>query len=132
MHDQPSRIELLSAVVGFLRNDAAAELHGRTAFHAKVAANVVDIVRRELEQAQRGDDGLQQQLETLLQTQGDMATLIELLCTRIAAGEMTPKTPGLMSCLWALTMRKLEVDQPRYSGYQEVVAKSGGAGPTSG
>ncbi len=117
MHDQPTQTELLTAVADFLRQDAAPNLSGRVGFHAKVAANVVDIVRRQIEQVANDDNSLQKQLEALLDVEGDEPELTDQLCHRIAAGELTPDTPGLMDYLWDATLHKVAVDQPGYSGY---------------
>ncbi len=117
MYDQPTRTELLTAVADFLRHDAVPNLTGRVAFHGKVAANVVDIVRREVEQEASEDNQLKQQLEAFLDTRGEFSALTEQLCERIAAGEFTLATPGLMDYLWNATLHKLAVDQPGYSGY---------------
>jgi hypothetical protein len=48
MQDRPAYDELLSAVEGFL-GDLVTDLEGSRSFHARVAANVVALVRRELE-----------------------------------------------------------------------------------
>ena len=48
MQDRPSVDELLEAVAGFLRDDVMANTTGRINFHARVAGNVLDILRREL------------------------------------------------------------------------------------
>lgn len=48
MQDRPTVDELLEAVALFLREDVMANTQGRTAFHARVAANAVDMVRREI------------------------------------------------------------------------------------
>jgi len=47
-HDVPSAIELLDAVREFLVSDVVPATEGRVRFHARVAANVVGIVTREL------------------------------------------------------------------------------------
>ncbi len=47
--DQPSMRELVEAVRDFIENKAMPELKGHTAFHARVAANALGIVARELE-----------------------------------------------------------------------------------
>jgi hypothetical protein len=47
MQDRPSMDELLEAVAGFLRDDVMANTTGRVNFHARVAANVVEMLRRE-------------------------------------------------------------------------------------
>ena len=49
MQDRPTLLELLDAVRGFLEKDAGDALEGTAKFHARVAANVLAIVARELE-----------------------------------------------------------------------------------
>jgi hypothetical protein len=47
-HDIPSAVELLDAVREFLESDVLPATEGRVRFHARVAANVVGMVAREL------------------------------------------------------------------------------------
>ena len=49
MQDRPSYDELLGAVERFLEQEIMPNVEGSRRFHARVAANVVRIVRRELE-----------------------------------------------------------------------------------
>lgn len=49
MNDRPSATELLGAVERFLEETAVPALDGPARYHARVAANVVRIVARELE-----------------------------------------------------------------------------------
>jgi hypothetical protein len=48
-HDPPSIVELLAAVKHFLEHEAMPALDGRVRFHARVAANALAIVERELQ-----------------------------------------------------------------------------------
>ena len=48
MQDRPTFDELLEAVAGFLRDDVMPNTQGRISFHARVAANVIEMLRREL------------------------------------------------------------------------------------
>jgi len=48
LHGRPTAAELLDAVREFLATDVAASGDGRLRFHARVAANAVAIVEREL------------------------------------------------------------------------------------
>ena len=48
MNDRPSAAELLAAVEQFLEEEAVPALEGPARFHARVAANVVAMVQREL------------------------------------------------------------------------------------
>jgi len=48
MQDRPNVDELLEAVAGFLHDDVLPNTTGRLSFHARVAGNVVQMLRREL------------------------------------------------------------------------------------
>ena len=47
-HDAPGASALLDAVASFLRDDVLPVTDGRVAFHVRVAANVVELVGRQL------------------------------------------------------------------------------------
>lgn len=49
MNDRPDAVELLNAVRDFLAGEVVPRLSGRERYHARVAANVVAIVAREIE-----------------------------------------------------------------------------------
>jgi hypothetical protein len=53
MQDRPTYDELLEAVASFLTNDVMPNTQGRINFHARVASNVVEMVRRELATRER-------------------------------------------------------------------------------
>jgi Domain of unknown function (DUF6285) len=48
MQDRPNVDELLEAVAGFLQDDVMPNTTGRLNFHARVASNVLQMLRREL------------------------------------------------------------------------------------
>ncbi|MGH2634080.1 MAG: DUF6285 domain-containing protein, partial [Tepidiformaceae bacterium] len=48
MQDRPNVDELLEAVAGFLHDDLMPNTTGRLSFHARVAGNVIQMLRREL------------------------------------------------------------------------------------
>lgn len=48
MQDRPTIDELLEAVAGFLSDDVMPNTQGRLSFHARVAGNVLQMLRREL------------------------------------------------------------------------------------
>ncbi|MBO6679122.1 DUF6285 domain-containing protein [Parvibaculum sp.] len=125
MQDQPSAIELVEAVTEFLRNHAMPQLQGHAAFHARVAANALDIVKRELEIGPDATARELARLKTLLSKDGTMEELNRELCTKIEKGELTLDTPGLKDHLWETTLTKLAIDQPKYSGYRRALEESG-------
>lgn len=127
MQDLPAVDDLLAAVAGYLREQAMPQLRGQMAFHARVAANVVDIVRRQLALAPAAEAAEAERLRALLGAQGSLAELNDLLCRRIASGELDPSTPGLLPHLWRVTLDKLAVDQPAYESCRRV--RTAGATP---
>ena len=118
MQDQPKAVDLIAAVADFLRNQAMPELKGHTAFHARVAANALDIVCRELEAAPAAEAAEHARLRALLGGDGSLEALNRSLCAAIAAGEMNLETPGLADHLWTTTLAKLSIDQPSYASYR--------------
>lgn len=115
MRDTPETIELVQAVRGFV-DSLRSELTGHAAFHARVAANVLDIVAREI--ARDGTRRVTEQaaLAALLGRDGDADSLAETLCRDIRAGTMAIDDPRLLDFLDRLTLGRLDVDQPGYSG----------------
>ncbi len=117
MMDQPSALELVTAVREFIEKHAMPELQGRTAFHARVAANALAIVARELEQAAPAAADEHARLKALLGTDGTLDALNRRLCERIRSGEVAWDRPELAAHLTAATLAKVAIDQPTYSGY---------------
>jgi len=128
MQDPPSAAELVRAVAAFLRNEALPALEGRNAYLARVSANTLEIVARELDAAPAADAAERARLLALLdRTDADDATLEQLnaeLCSRIEAGTIGAATPGLLAHLWTTTLAAVAVDQPGYSGYRRALEES--------
>ena len=97
MQDRPTYDELLAAVERFLRDEVMPNIGGARSFHARVAANALAIVRRELaqedEQLDREWAGLDALLGPTKRPQGRtalreaIARRTEELCARIRAGD---------------------------------------------
>jgi len=116
MMDQPSMRELVEAVRRFLETRAMPELKGHTAFHARVAANALGIVARELESGGIASGAEKARLEKLLGSKGTLEELNRLLCSRIRDGQIGLDTPGLADHLEQTTRDKVSIDQPNYAG----------------
>jgi hypothetical protein len=116
MMDQPSMRELVEAVRDFLEQKAMPELKGHTAFHARVAANALSIVARELALGPKSAGEECARLAALLGHDGPLDALNRELCKRIRSGEFTLRTPGLAEHLTVTTRDKVAIDQPGYSG----------------
>ena len=122
MQDQPTPAEVIGAVAAFLKTVVAAETKGATSFQARVAANALEMMRRELETAPAADAAEHDRLIHLLGTDGTLMQLNSELCRRIESGAVDLTTPGLKDHLWATTMAKLAVDQPTYAAYRAELA----------
>jgi Domain of unknown function (DUF6285) len=122
MREQPSAAELIDAVAEFITRDVAPTLTGRLAFHARVAANVLAIVKRELTLGAAADRADTARLAALLGAEGEPGALTEELCRRVEAGEIAADDPALVEHLWATTLATLAVDQPGYATYRRIVA----------
>lgn len=123
MYDPPTLAELVIAVREFLEEQAMPQLEGRTAFHARVAANALAIVERQLELGPAAEAAEHERLQALLGRDGDLEELNRELCRRIRAGRLAADDPALVEHLRATTFDKLAVDQPRYSGYRRARAR---------
>ena len=122
MQDKPSAEKLLAAARAFLNGTVMPELSGHAAFHARVAANVLDILVRELELAPGFNKAEQARLESMLGESGSLEALNRKLCEKIAAGELDLSSENLKTHLIKTTMGKLAIDQPRYQGYKTAQA----------
>ncbi len=128
MQDRPTFDELLAAVERFLDDQVVARSEGALRYQGRVAANVIRIVRREL---QREDEALAREwagLDALLgpaQRPTGRAALREALaarndalCARIRAGDADAGTfrQALLSHVRQTTRDKLLVTNPGWLG----------------
>jgi hypothetical protein len=121
VHDRPSAAQLVAAVRDFLERTALPQLSGHSAFHARVAANALAIVERELALGAEQDAAERERLRALLGNDGPLEAQNRALCREIRAGRIGLETPGLLEHLRATTLAKLAVDQPNYSGYRRAI-----------
>jgi len=129
MQDQPTPSEVIGAVALFLKTVVAAETTGATSFQARVAANALEMMRRQLDLAPAEDDAELARLRALLGEDGTLAELNQRLADQIAAGVLDLTTPGFKDHLWATTLAKLAVDQPTYAAYRATLAERGANAP---
>ncbi len=91
----PTQYQLIEAVKIFMDRDVVPAMSGRTAFHARIASNVLAIVMRELLQRTTPDD-----------TQ---------VCADIRSGALDENSAGLLDNLLANTMAQVAIDNPKYT-----------------
>ena len=118
MQDAPTPPEILHAVAAFLRDDIMPTLEGGAAFRLRVAANAIDLVRRQITEPVRAAEDERAGLQALLGVDGETKALTRELAQRIADGRIDLEDPMLRSLLWRVTEAKLAVDQPTYAGLQ--------------
>ena len=119
MQDQPTPSEIIGAVARFLKEVVVAETKGAVSFNVRVAANALEMMRRQLDTAPAAESAELASLKRLLPgVDGELETLNAEFARRLGAGEIDLKTPGVADHLWAVTLAKLHVDQPTYWGYR--------------
>ncbi len=122
MQDEPRPAEVIAAVARFLKETVAAETTGHTSFTARVAANALEMMMRQLDLAPAAEGAERDRLETILGLTGDLTELNAEFARRIAAGDIDPASPAVADHLWTTTLAKLAVDQPNYWGYRAALA----------
>ncbi|HYE46776.1 MAG TPA: DUF6285 domain-containing protein [Caulobacter sp.] len=119
MITHPTSIELLESVVRFIEERAAPHLKDRDAFHARVAVNALNAIKREIVQGQAAEEAQVGRLAGLLGHGGDWAALNGELCAKIRDGEIAPTDPALLAHLKASIIDQVRIDQPNYAGLRQ-------------
>ncbi len=106
LHGRPTAAELVAAVADFLETDVRESTTGQVNFHARVAANVLRIVERELLDDTAGD------VTNALAEAGfdDEAQL----AAAIRAGNLDARSDQVKSALRALVRHRLSIAHPGY------------------
>jgi hypothetical protein len=105
-HGRPTAAELVAAAAEFLDTDVRAATDGLVNFHARVAANALRIVEREL--LDEGDE------ECSVALAGLGFADEEQLAAAIRAGELDARADDVTACLRTLVRRRLAVAHPGY------------------
>ena len=107
---RPTAGELIAAVAEFLDTEVRAATDGQVNFHARVAANALRIVGRELRDDATG------------QTAAEAAAALAALgftdesrfAAEIRAGGLDDRADDVIACLRTLVRHRLAVDHPGY------------------
>jgi aminoglycoside phosphotransferase (APT) family kinase protein len=113
VHDVPSAAGLVAAVREYLERDVMGATEGRIAFHARVAANVLGMVERELALGPGPVATTRANLAGLLGRDGPAASLIDGLATRIRDGG--PVDPATITAVRETVRIKLAASNPDYA-----------------
>ncbi|CAM3313723.1 DUF6285 domain-containing protein [Mycobacterium colombiense] len=105
-YGRPLAAELVAAVAEFLESDVRAATEGQVNFHARVAANALRIVERELLD--------ESEAESRIALAGLGFADEEQLAAAIRAGELDGQAEQVTACLRTLVRRRLAVAHPGY------------------
>jgi Domain of unknown function (DUF6285) len=106
LHGRPTAAELVAAVAEFLETDVRESTAGQVNFHARVAANVLRIVEREL-LADSADDVRHVLADVGFDDEAQLAAAIR-------AGVLDGRSEQVQSALRALVSHRLTVAHPGY------------------
>ena len=107
LYGRPTAAELVAVVAEFLDNDVRAAIDGPVNFHARVAANVLRIVEREL---------LDQSTDDVTAALADLGFSDEAeLAAAIRAGDVDDRPDDVLACLRTVVRRRLDVAHPGYA-----------------
>jgi hypothetical protein len=116
LHDRPTTGELVAAVREYLERDVMPATEGRVAFHARVAANVLGMVERELALGAALDAEEHDRLVALLGRDGSVRELTDALARGIREGSIEVPWSELVEGVRGTVRAKLEVANPGYPG----------------
>lgn len=106
-YGRPTAAELVAAVAEFLDSEVRSATSGAVNFHARVAANALRIVEREL-------------LDDSADAQDALSALgfadESGLAAAIRDGEFDGDQRGLMTCLRSIVGHRLAISHPGYAG----------------
>jgi len=115
LHDRPTAAELVVAVREYLEHDVMPGTEGRLSFHARVAANVLGMVERELTDGAALDAAEHAGLVALLGHDGTIPDLTRELAHRIRDGSLDDRRAAVADHVRASVGRKLAVANPTYA-----------------
>jgi hypothetical protein len=115
--DRPTTPELVDALSEYLRDEVQPGLQGTAAYEARIAQNLVAIVKRELELGQKNRRLERQRLIGLFGHEAELDELNAELCRKIRSRELTVRDSALLDHLRQSTLDRLAIDNPRYSAY---------------
>jgi Domain of unknown function (DUF6285) len=115
--DRPTEAEFLSAIAGFLREEATPALdraEPRLGFQMRVAANALAILEREARLGPAADARELERLAGLLGRKGTLAELNRELARQLRAGERDERDHELMAHLEATIADKIAIANPKW------------------
>lgn len=107
-HDAPELTQLVEAVREWIERDVITGTEGRLSFHARVAANVLAMVERELALGEQHERRHRERLDLLgLADEAELAAAIR-------SGRLDDRMDEVRELVWESVRDKLSVANPRY------------------
>jgi hypothetical protein len=119
--DRPTSAELVEVVSEFLEKKIKSNLPDHLAFKTQIAINVLNIVKRELQNEEVLTKESREILLTLFKDSDSDKANIEELAKQIKTGELKLENKELQEALIEITKKKISVDNPKYSTYHKLV-----------
>jgi len=119
--DLPRLDELVTSVRDYLRTEVMSATRGRTSFMARVAANSLDVVLRDLAVGETHRERQRDRLRGLVGRDGDLEKLKWTLVEMLRDGSMDWRAHGLAEYLRESVVNQTAIDQPSYSGLKTAV-----------
>lgn len=112
--DRPTAIELIESVKDFLGDEALPSLSGHMAFQVRVAANLLAIAQRELEEGPRMRRDEHQRLREILGKEGSLEDLEAELIGLIREGDLDSNRDAVVQHLRRTSEDRLRIANPKY------------------
>ena len=119
--DRPTSAELVEVVSEYLEKKIKSNLPDHLAFKTQIAINVLNIVKRELQNEEVLTKESREILLTLFKDSDSDKANIEELAKQIKTGELKLENKELQEALIEITKKKISVDNPKYSTYHKLV-----------
>ena len=116
--DKPNSVDLLEAVNHFLDTKIKSEVPAHLAFKIRIVENVLNIVKREIEQGDELSKEIMVQLQNLIE---EDSPTIDALALLIKDEKIDLEDQGLKDLLVTLSKNKIAVDNPNYSTYKKLL-----------
>lgn len=125
--DRATAAELLAGVRAFLRQEALPQLQGASAYRCRVAANILAIVGRELDQGAAADRAERDGLEHLLgkravpelSPEAALDALNAELCAGIRSGALDGRRAAVLAHVRETVRAKLAIANPAYPALKD-------------
>ena len=118
--DKPNSVDLLEAVNHFLDTKIKSEVPAHLAFKIRIVENVLNIVKREIEQGDELSKEIMVQLQKLIE---EDSPTIDALALLIKDEKIDLEDQGLKDLLVTLSKNKIAVDNPNYSTFKKLIEK---------